>query len=132
MANVACKRCGIEKEHSLSYFRIGHNKKLKRICRDCETSWALAWNMENKDRIKNKDLLRKYGITLEEYRILSEVQNHKCAICKVEVSSLCVDHNHKTGKVRGLLCHACNLAIGNLKEDITRFLSAISYLERYQ
>lgn len=132
MANQRCKRCSIEKDASFTYYRLGHNGKLKRVCRDCETAWAIAWNKENKDRIRNKELLNKYGISLEDFQILKDTQVGKCAICKQSDVILCVDHNHATGKVRGLLCHCCNLAIGNFKEETNRLVSAISYLERYK
>jgi hypothetical protein len=57
-------------------------------------------------------------------------QNNLCAICNnpSKNKALAIDHNHKTGEVRGLLCHHCNLAIGLFKEDIDVFTSAIKYL----
>lgn len=76
---------------------------------------------------------KQYGITLEEYEILLEKQNGMCAICKSENTHskgycFAVDHDHKTGKVRGLLCHQCNLALGNIKDNVQTLHSMIRYL----
>jgi len=79
----------------------------------------------------NGHLLRKYKITLEQYNELFEKQNGRCAICKQKPTKrrLDVDHNHKTGKVRGLLCLACNAGIGQLDDDINILQEAINYLK---
>lgn len=64
----------------------------------------------------------RYGISVEEYETLLEQQNGRCAICgtnpigkSAPINTLCIDHDHATGRVRGLLCNSCNLAIGYLK-----------------
>ena len=80
------------------------------------------------------DLKRKYGITLGQYEELKLMQDNKCAICKTPSNEcskgiLFVDHNHNTGKVRGLLCNKCNAAIGLLNENILLFEAAKSYLK---
>jgi hypothetical protein len=76
-----------------------------------------------------------YNITLEEWNNLLQSQNNKCAICNNDnpskIKSFDTDHCHKTGKVRGLLCHNCNVGLGNFKDDINYLKSAISYLEKY-
>jgi len=81
-------------------------------------------------------LKRKYNISLDSYRILLESQSGKCAICYNENDNkrhkyLCVDHNHDTGKVRGLLCHSCNATIGYAKESVSTLKKSIEYLEKY-
>lgn len=81
---------------------------------------------------KNTALLRDFGITLEQYGDLLESQNGVCAICgSVERSGkrLAVDHGHKSGRIRGLLCGNCNRAIGLLKDDIELLHKAIRHLE---
>lgn len=66
-----------------------------------------------------------------------DAQDGRCAICGDKETygegtrKLPVDHNHTTGKVRGLLCSACNLSIGKMKEDPVLFRKAALYLERY-
>lgn len=94
----------------------------------------------NKDRYKSSSLKTRYNIDLEEYQQLLIKQNYSCAICHNpettkdnktnQVRMLAVDHCHKTGAVRGLLCQKCNQALGLLGDNMNIFLSAISYLER--
>jgi len=82
----------------------------------------------------NTKLLCSYNITLLKYEELLSSQNYKCAICLEKCASgrrLSVDHDHNTGRVRGLLCLNCNRAIGNFKEDVNSIKNAITYLERY-
>lgn len=84
---------------------------------------------------KNKRLLALYGITLEDYEKMLESQNGGCAICgRVPTGrALHVDHDHKTGLVRGLLCHSCNHAIGRrgFNDSSEKCLNAAAYLSKY-
>lgn len=87
-------------------------------------------------------LKRKYGITTDEYTKMSEKQKGLCAICgKKETTreprtgrlkELAVDHCHKTGRARGLLCSQCNKGIGHFDDDVERIKSAITYLESHK
>ena len=80
---------------------------------------------------------RVYKITIQEYLDMAEAQNFLCQICKKEnfamreshSGCLVVDHEHKTNKVRGLLCHNCNRAIGLLQDNTDYLKNAITYLE---
>lgn len=89
-----------------------------------------------KSRIK--ELKYKYGISLEEYDILFQKQNGVCAICgknKKEQRGkrndcLSIDHDHKTGKIRGLLCSTCNWGLGQFRDDPLLLLKAIEYLKK--
>lgn len=82
--------------------------------------------------------LRRYGITSEKYHELNQQQQQVCAICGLqnEISrhgtrkSLCVDHDHETGEVRGLLCTPCNVALGNLRDSVELLNKAIEYLNK--
>lgn len=84
-----------------------------------------------------KAAARRRKITLEHYQDLIAQQNNKCAICNREetrmhngkVTRLCIDHCHDSGKVRGLLCHACNTAIGKFEDRIDLLNNAILYLK---
>ena len=86
---------------------------------------------------KNTYLKKMYGVDLNWYNAQAEKQNHVCAICNEPENaiihgkkiSLAVDHCHDTGKVRGLLCRACNNAIGAFKHDKYIIQQAIKYLE---
>jgi hypothetical protein len=86
----------------------------------------------NKENVKDTYLQTNYGITLEDYNFLLEDQNKKCKICNSECStgkSLAVDHNHETGKVRGLLCKNCNIGLGMFFDNIDFLESAVLYLK---
>ena len=90
------------------------------------------WNRLNKNHIRSQRLLEKYGITLEDFELMLENQNHTCKICATNkplgVGTWKVDHCHTTGKVRGLLCNNCNLGLGNFKDNAAVLASAIKYL----
>ena len=85
-------------------------------------------------KISNRN--RKYNITSEEYDNKLKEQNDCCDVCKTHKSefnyNLCVDHNHTTNEVRGLLCYNCNSAYGQLKEDINRMYNLIDYAKKYK
>ena len=68
-----------------------------------------------------------------EYQVILEKQNGVCAICKNKYEiELGVDHNHETGENRGLLCTACNVALGNFKDNIEFLEEAIRYLKLHK
>lgn len=82
---------------------------------------------------RNISYKRNFGITLNDYNIILKNQKGKCAICKQKESNgknLSVDHDHKTGKVRGLLCNNCNRSLGLLKDDISVLKNCIKYLKK--
>lgn len=77
------------------------------------------------------NLKRNYGITLQEYLNILSRQNNKCVICESDFSTIkaCVDHCHDTKKIRGILCHNCNVAIGHLKHNPELLRKAAIYCE---
>lgn len=80
---------------------------------------------------KNWRLNKTYGITIDDYNKLLKHQNGVCAICGQfpDDGILVVDHNHKTNKIRGLLCHKCNFGIGIFRDSKTLLNNAVSYLD---
>lgn len=75
----------------------------------------------------------KYGLTTEEYNQMLKQQLNGCAICKKEFSDIVkpvVDHHHGLKKVRGILCHPCNLALAYLQEDEDIIWNMLEYLKR--
>jgi Recombination endonuclease VII len=79
-------------------------------------------------------LKRTYGLTSEQYKGMLAAQNGVCAICEEKCNmnmNLCVDHDHITGKIRGLLCNSCNRALGLFKDKIKSLRAAAEYLEKY-
>lgn len=99
------------------------------------------WRKNNPDKYKEQNKrankrqrLKTYNLSEEQYDTLLNSQNNLCAICKgpnTVKHDWHVDHNHITGKTRGILCHYCNLMIGHAKESIFRLTQAIEYLKTY-
>ena len=88
------------------------------------------WNNKNFNRRKNVILKNVYGITLDDYNRMFNEQGGKCAICQRHQNeltrTLCVDHDHKTNKVRSLLCVTCNTDVSvveNRLEEMTKYLN---------
>lgn len=73
-------------------------------------------------------LLRVYGITLAEREALAKRQGGRCAICRRKAKTLCVDHDHDTGFVRGLLCFRCNQALGFFGDSVQSLKQAMEYM----
>ena len=79
---------------------------------------------------KKKHLKKKYGLTMEDIQVMLIKQHSTCAICTQPFGTgrICVDHDHITNKIRGLLCHRCNSGIGLLGDNIAGLYKAINYL----
>jgi hypothetical protein len=116
-----------------AYKKNNANKERKKmICK--------RYNEKNFKIIKEKNLKKQYKISLEDFNNMKLKCGNKCEICKLpetklknngtETRDLCIDHCHVTGKIRGLLCVKCNLAIGAVKDSIENLKSAILYLEQ--
>jgi hypothetical protein len=86
--------------------------------------------------MRKYDLKKSYNMTIEQYDEMLLKQNNCCGICKKHISEIistkkfnfCVDHDHNTGRIRGLLCDKCNRGIGLLRDDINILINAIEYL----
>lgn len=89
---------------------------------------------ENIKKDRERQYIRKYGLTIDQYDQLFDLQGGRCAICESEdpgsKGHFHVDHNHHTGKIRGLLCNSCNLLLGLSKDNVETLISAARYLER--
>lgn len=134
MNTKSCSVCIITKDVSEFYARRtrgAYQSECKACCKIRRAKW---WKSDaGKLSSKNSKLKARFGISLDIYNQLLTDQNYQCFICNKTKSanghSLAVDHCHKTGKIRGLLCKACNIALGNFKEDIKSLQNAIVYLE---
>jgi hypothetical protein len=99
-----------------------------------------AYADRNKKRSREKHIRNKYGLTMEQYDVILLSQQGVCAICGEpetaldsggNVRNLAIDHNHETGKIRGLLCNRCNYVLGFSKDSVDILNSMIKYLETY-
>jgi hypothetical protein len=77
---------------------------------------------------RKSHLMKRYGMTIEEFDQMREDQNGLCAVCKFPHAELHIDHDHETGRIRGLLCNKCNLGIGFMRDDPEVLQAAINYL----
>ena len=73
-------------------------------------------------------LRHRYGLSQAQYLEMYKLQNGLCAICHRWFEKLCVDHCHKSGRTRSLLCFGCNTGLGSFKEDLGNLISAVDYL----
>lgn len=71
----------------------------------------------------------KYGLSIQEYEQMVADQDGRCLICRSQPDRLVVDHDHQTGRVRGLLCSPCNLALGCLRDNADAARAAAQYLD---
>lgn len=106
--------------------------------RQNKSEYQKEWARKNSARVKElsraQHLKRKFKITVEEYEQMLKNQNSVCWICQKKCETnyaLAVDHDHKTGNIRGLLCKNCNTAIGMFKEDVDVIMRAIEYIKKY-
>lgn len=161
LVNEGCKRCckcGEEKPRNEfgkdKHARDGHTYDCK-VCRNAAARNRIAqqpgyharrnaqtreyradYYRRNFDRLRDLSYRKSFGITLADYNQLLDNQGGVCAVCRKPQRSarnkhLAVDHCHITGKIRGLLCDACNRAIGLLGDDPQTLHSAIQYLQRH-
>jgi hypothetical protein len=98
-------------------------------CKLCVSSNSKTWYLT---KGRERWLRKTYGIGLDEYNALVEKQEGRCAACGrlPEGRALDVDHDHTYGRVRGLLCMRCNLAIGHLGDDPDAIVALAMYLLR--
>ena len=123
-----CTKCNKVKE--LSAFSESKSEKgyKQYRCRECNKEYREG----RKELIKDYQLKHKFGISLEHYNELLNNQNNSCKICRTQCKTgrmLAVDHNHKTGNIRGLLCSCCNRALGLLQDDVHLLEESIKYLK---
>jgi transcription elongation factor Elf1 len=143
------KRCVDCNQSDLSEFTKDKTRSdgLDKRCKSCKKRIAKAYYSTHKEKFKEngrnfqrknpewmtaKRLARRYGLDLKTYKSMLAAQSGKCAICNRDGSEfsrrMAVDHNHKTGAVRGLLCTNCNTVLGKMNDNPALFLKAAEYL----
>lgn len=136
-----CTRC--KTEHPATYFYKGMYE-----CKDCSRERHKKWRADNRERhnelcrnwhradpirSRTHELKKKFGITHDDYLKMLKDQGGKCLICGNESAGdrahFSVDHNHNTGKIRGLLCTKCNRGLGCFNDSLVLMRKAVRYLE---
>jgi hypothetical protein len=131
-----CIKCGetkpLDQFHRHSQMRSGCINK----CKSCISAYGREWRSRPGIRDRQTEhsytytLLTKYGITRQEYDDMLAAQGGGCAICGgLTRRRPNVDHCHKTGKVRAILCHLCNQGLGSFRDNPDLLRKAIAYLE---
>lgn len=142
-----CSRCKEEKPLTGFYKSKTQKGGYQAYCKICNLNNLNkkypTLNVEKRREGSRRTMLKsKYGLSLEEYNKMLESQNGVCAIClkpetshsnkKGPIDSLRVDHCHKTGKVRGLLCSECNFGISKFNDSMGLVCSALAYLHKHK
>lgn len=111
-----CKVCGAVKtaEEFEEVRNTGRAPTRRHTCRSCYALERAA---------------RTYNVSIEEIEVLIRDQAGRCRICG-QARPLCIDHDHETGRVRGLLCQPCNHGVGNFRDDPALLAAAADYLAR--
>ena len=129
MVSKYCSQCKDEKTEDEFHKHSRAKDGLQNICKDCNIANG---RIRDKDYWRKMNLKRSFGITVEQYDELFEKQNGCCAVCEKHQDNfrtrLAVDHNHKTGEIRGLLCNNCNRRFIGRYTDGTLFERAAVYL----
>ncbi len=141
-----CSTCKNEKSLGDFYKHKGHKDGLDYDCKQCCKAYYAEklkknnkeYYSKNREFYRNQRFVRQFGISLDEYNELLRKQNNVCSICQCKeiridkrtnrISELAVDHDHKTGRIRGLLCYKCNSVLGYANDDIQILKSATNYL----
>ena len=136
------KQWRIRNKEKVQGYRDKYKPKIRTYCKknkDYIVSKVNRWKSENPEKAKTSArryvLKKMYGISLEQYETMRIEQNYCCAICGKREDNgkrkLHVDHDHKTGKIRSLLCFKCNGGIGAFNEDISLLDKVKCYLIKF-
>lgn len=132
-----CSKCNKRKREKSFYKDAQKLDGFRPSCKICDEVTAKIWRQKLRelrpDARRSIILKYKYKITLDDYNALLKAQKLKCKICKTKnpktrTGVFVVDHCHKTGKVRGLLCLNCNIGLGGFLDNVESLKEAIWYL----
>jgi hypothetical protein len=135
-----CPKCKTEREFDSFGKDSTTAKGISAWCKPCKKSWRSEhrkkYPEKAKARDRSSDLQKNYGISIKEYDEMLRIQDGRCGCCGIHqsrfVRRLHVDHDHATGKIRGLLCTQCNPGIGYFQHSIERLKLGVAYLEKFK
>lgn len=139
-----CSQCQVMKPLTEFYGEAKGKNGRQRWCKPCSRTRVTQWRKDNPEAVKRADrkkvLKKRYGLTPHDYNKLLAEQNNGCGVCgKPErtiqragspIQFLAVDHDHESGRLRGLLCQPCNRALGNMGDNLEGVMRFVHYLER--
>ena len=133
-----CQKCGVDRP-SEDYWRdMSRSDGLSNRCRECQSEYHRAYHDRTKDKHRERRCLRsrvnRHGVTEERFYTMLIGQDKACSICRKPFAVMrhChIDHNHKTGQIRALLCSTCNTGLGQFREDKALLEAAINYLTHW-
>ena len=136
---IACRReRDRERHHNNLEKERARQREYQKRTRPERTAASRRYRERNPERQQlwrewkwNRSLERLYGVTFEAYRDFVERHGRQCKICGATEGKIGIDHCHETGKLRGILCSGCNLALGNIKENAERARGLAEYIEVY-
>lgn len=129
-----------ERRKQATQCKRGHlysgNLTADKKCRLCQQLTSKAYAEKHKERMKVwykfNSILKAYGLSQEEYETKLQGQEGRCAVCRILMTTPCVDHDHETNQVRDLLCKPCNLALGFIREDVEIAKALVAYLRKWK
>lgn len=146
-----CTKCKQEKSILEFCKRTNSKDGLDYICKKCNVAahkkWyklnkskakksRTDWRLRNLDKIRNNNLIKKFGITLKQYNKMFQEQQGCCAVCSRHQGELkkglAVDHNHENGEIRQLLCGNCNTSLGLMKDNVVLLQKLIEYVQKHE
>ena len=133
---ILCTRCNIKKEgDAFNNCPTKLNGKHS-FCKICQSAADKKRRLDNPGVKRDKALQAQYGITHQDYKVMLAGQNGRCALCKTDWPGgpgkhFHIDHCHRSGKIRALLCSKCNVGLGHFNDDPTLLQNAIAYLENH-
>jgi hypothetical protein len=139
-----CSKCKQDKPLDQFHNMVRSTDGKQKTCKSCQKAYSQsdvckqnrkAYYQRTREQHISRNLTNLYGISYEQYADMLDKQQGQCCICKAPSHNngrLHVDHCHRTGKVRGLLCHYCNTMIGLAKESGQTLQSAINYLNEHE
>lgn len=129
-----CRACDERRPMTEFYWAVEDRYRVRK-CQKCCGDRQRERKSNNRDVYKEQGFARnlraKYGLTVQEWERLLVLQGEKCPVCSKSLTrkNTHVDHDHKTGQIRGLLCFECNTGIGKFHDDIEWLLAAVAYLQ---
>lgn len=130
-----CPRCKLKKSLK-DFFRCrGRKDGHTGFCKICHYGVCKIWQKKNGAKKKEYHNRHFYNLEPADFKKLLVEQKRRCLICKRPLKNKGkwgVDHCHKTGKVRGILCFMCNSGLGHFQDSVERVQAALNYLRKHQ